>query len=223
MRVLQRHRLLPRVVVALAPAQHRLHRLRREDAARAVHHQALRAPERGDGAALVIHQVAVAVADDLLAHSGDRPQRDLVRHRRGRDVDRLLLAKHLRSAPLELDHVGAVHAGVARRLACDASVMRVVMAGFRVVFNERARAFDRRGPAVAIGSVVVVALAERVPRRGIGGVEGDGLLEHRDGGAAEVAGLVAAPGLVEWRRSGPACSGWSGCRNQAGSSWDRRR
>lgn len=29
----------------------------------------------------------------------------------------------------ELDHVGAVHAEVARRLACDASVMRVVMAG----------------------------------------------------------------------------------------------
>jgi hypothetical protein len=32
-------------------------------------------------------------------------------------------------ATSELDHVGPVHAEVARRLACDASVMRVVMAG----------------------------------------------------------------------------------------------
>lgn len=33
------------------------------------------------------------------------------------------------SASGELDHVGPVSASVARRLACDASVMRVVMAG----------------------------------------------------------------------------------------------
>jgi len=31
--------------------------------------------------------------------------------------------------PAELDHVGPVHADVARRAACDASVMRVVMTG----------------------------------------------------------------------------------------------
>ncbi len=34
-----------------------------------------------------------------------------------------------RSGPVELDHVGVVHAAVARRLACDASVRRVVTAG----------------------------------------------------------------------------------------------
>ena len=48
--------------------------------------------------------VRVLLGDDLLARLGERAQRDLVRHRRRRDEDRLLLPEQLRRAALELVH-----------------------------------------------------------------------------------------------------------------------
>ena len=46
--------------------------------------------------------MAVLLADELVARLGVQPQRDLVRHRRRREVDRLLLAEQRRGARLEL-------------------------------------------------------------------------------------------------------------------------
>jgi hypothetical protein len=43
----------------------------------------------------------------------------------------------------ELDHAGAVHPEIARRMACDASVMRIVMAGRSLPLN-----LGRRTPVV---------------------------------------------------------------------------
>jgi hypothetical protein len=48
--------------------------------------------------------VAVLLADELVAGLGVKPQRNLVRHRRGRKEDRLLLAEQPRGTLLELVH-----------------------------------------------------------------------------------------------------------------------
>src|SRR5205823_9506655 len=82
-RVLHRDGALPRVVIALARPEHGLHRIGGEDAARAVDHQRLHAPQGGDRAAFVVHHVAVAVADDLLTLPGERAEGDLVGHGAG--------------------------------------------------------------------------------------------------------------------------------------------
>ncbi len=100
-RVLDGDGLLARVVIPLARAQCGLERLWREDPARAVDGQALHAPQRRDGAALVVHDVAIAIADDFVALAGQRAQRDLVRHRPGRHPDRRLLAEQLGDALLQ--------------------------------------------------------------------------------------------------------------------------
>ena len=57
-----------------------------------------RAAELGD------EDVAVLLADELVARLGVQPQRDLVRHRRRRKEDRLVLAEQRRRALLELVH-----------------------------------------------------------------------------------------------------------------------
>ena len=56
----------------------------------------------GGAAQLGDEQVGVLLGHDLTARLGERSQRDLVRHRRGRDEDRFLLAEQLRGAALEL-------------------------------------------------------------------------------------------------------------------------
>jgi len=100
-RVLDRDRLLARIVVGLARAKRGLHRLGGEDPAGTVHDQALHAPERRDGAALVIDDVAVTVADDLVAHPRERAERDLVRHRPGGHPHGRFLAQQRRDAVLQ--------------------------------------------------------------------------------------------------------------------------
>src|SRR2546425_918819 len=100
-RVLDRDRPLARIVVGLAGAEHGPHRLRREDPARTVDDQALRAPERRDGAALVIDDMAAPVADDLFAHARERAEGDLVRHRPGGHPHGRFLAQQRRDAVLQ--------------------------------------------------------------------------------------------------------------------------
>ena len=48
--------------------------------------------------------VRVLLGEQLVARLREDPARDLVRHARGREVDRLFLAEQLRAAPLELEH-----------------------------------------------------------------------------------------------------------------------
>ena len=62
----------------------------------------------------------------------------------------------MRTATAELDHVGPVHPEVARRIACDASIMRVVMAG-------RSEPLDvgRRTPVVPVAMRRAVILRDR--------------------------------------------------------------
>src|ERR1700694_1817810 len=69
-RVLQREHALPGEMHVVAVPEHRLDGGLVEDARRAVDDQALRAPERGDGAALVVDDVAVALAGVLFPHAG---------------------------------------------------------------------------------------------------------------------------------------------------------
>jgi hypothetical protein len=47
-------------------------------------------------------EVRVLLGDQLVAGVSEHPQRDLVRHRRRRDEDRVLLAERVGRAPLEL-------------------------------------------------------------------------------------------------------------------------
>ena len=55
-------------------------------------------------AALLREQdVRVLLGEQLVARLGEDPARDLVRHRRGRQVDRVLLPEQLGGAPLELE------------------------------------------------------------------------------------------------------------------------
>jgi uncharacterized protein DUF222 len=56
----------------------------------------------------------------------------------------------------ELDHVGAIHAAAARRLACDASVLPVVMGG-----PSEALDLGRRTPVVSAGLRRAVVLRDR--------------------------------------------------------------
>ena len=99
--VLDGDRLLPGIVVALARADDLFHGLGGEDPARSVDDQALHAPQGRDGSALVVHDVAVPVADDLVAHPRERPQRDLVRHGAGGHPDSRFLAQHGGDAVLQ--------------------------------------------------------------------------------------------------------------------------
>src|SRR5207248_4272220 len=48
--------------------------------------------------------VRVLLREELVARLGEDPERDLVRHRRRRQVDRRLLPQQLGAAPLELVH-----------------------------------------------------------------------------------------------------------------------
>jgi hypothetical protein len=48
------------------------------------------------------HDVSVALDEKRVAGAAEDLQRDLVRHRRGRQEDGLLMAEELRPAPLEL-------------------------------------------------------------------------------------------------------------------------
>ena len=58
----------------------------------------------GRAALLREQDVRVLLGEQLVARLGEDPARDLVRHRRRRQVDRLLLAEQLGGAPLELEH-----------------------------------------------------------------------------------------------------------------------
>ena len=57
---------------------------------------------------LVDQDVRILLGEQLVAGLGEDPQRDLVRHRRGREEDRLLLAEQGRAAPLELEDGGVL-------------------------------------------------------------------------------------------------------------------
>ena len=103
-----------RVVGVLDPEQARSRRVNRRDAVRgagllgavAAGHarEAARDDAGVDGrpAELGDEDVAVLLADQLVAELGVQADRDLVRHRRGRQEDRLVLAEQLRHALLEL-------------------------------------------------------------------------------------------------------------------------
>ena len=56
----------------------------------------------GGAAELRDEDVRVLLADELVAELGVQPQRDLVRHRRGREEDRLVLAEQRRRAGLQV-------------------------------------------------------------------------------------------------------------------------
>jgi hypothetical protein len=71
------------------------------DAAQAARHEAR---VHGRAAELGEKGVRVLLGEHLLARLGEDPERDLVRHRRRRQVDRGLVAEELRAAPLELVH-----------------------------------------------------------------------------------------------------------------------
>jgi hypothetical protein len=58
----------------------------------------------GGTAELGEQHVRVLLREQLVAGLGLDPQRDLVRHRRGRDEDGLLLPEQLGRSPLELEH-----------------------------------------------------------------------------------------------------------------------
>ena len=58
----------------------------------------------GRPALLGQEDVRVLLGEQLVAGLGQNAARDLVRHRRRRQVDRLVLAEQLRGTPLELEH-----------------------------------------------------------------------------------------------------------------------
>ena len=60
--------------------------------------------EDGRPALLVDEDVRVLLGEHLVAGTREDPQRDLVRHRRRREEDRLLLAEERGAAPLELEN-----------------------------------------------------------------------------------------------------------------------
>ncbi len=103
-----------RVVRVLDPEQAGPRRVDRRDAVRGAHLLGAepagdaREPARDDAgvdgrpAELGDEDVAVLLADQLVAELGVQADRDLVRHRRGRQEDRLVLAEQPRRALLEL-------------------------------------------------------------------------------------------------------------------------
>ena len=93
-----------RVVHVLALAHRGADLLGREPAVEAGQAARDEAGVDGRAAELVDQDVRVLLGEQLLAGPREDPQRDLVRHRRGGDEDRLLLAEQRGAAALELEH-----------------------------------------------------------------------------------------------------------------------
>jgi len=76
--------------------------IRREAPVRAREPDGEKAGVRRRAAELRQHDVRVALDEERVARPAEDVQRDLIRHRRRREKDRLLVAEELRPTPLEL-------------------------------------------------------------------------------------------------------------------------
>ena len=91
-------------IFVAAPAHGLAQLLWREPAGHAGQRPRHQAVEDGRAAELGDEDVGVLLRDHLIAGLAEQPQRDLVRHRRGGDEDRLLLTEQLGRTGLELVH-----------------------------------------------------------------------------------------------------------------------
>jgi len=176
----------------VARANHPLHLVRPETTRLASDrpgHQAAvnrRAPELRE------EEMGILLGDQLVAGLGQRPKSDLVRHRRGRDVDGLLLPEQLGDAPFELVDGGVLtplfvaDLGVRHSLAHAAARL-----GFRVGTEiDHARILQ---------SVDITALQETLERHGEPGFRARQVWSWAARGANGYAEMTDVPAALRSR------------------------